>query len=163
MFSGHGSLLVVWESHSQSWPSRGAIRLHLHGCNHFGGVVYSWRAIGFHAVDRRIHSTCGQVHQSCHGCCCWLEFLFVCPALYFGGLLTGDRGYQLAIVCPAELSAAATVIQFWRPDINPAVWLSVFIIVIAVVNFSGVRIYGEVSGSCPPLWLRGTMPLTCSV
>jgi L-asparagine transporter-like permease len=55
------------------------------------------------------------------------------------------KGYSLAITCPAELSAAATVIQFWRPDISPAVWLSVFIFFIVVINFAGVRLYGEVN------------------
>ena len=53
-------------------------------------------------------------------------------------------GYTMAVTAPAELSAAATVINFWTSRINPAVWYSVFIVVIAVVNFSGVRLYGEV-------------------
>jgi amino acid transporter len=68
---------------------------------------------------------------------------FVQPAL---GTATGwNFWYTMAITAPAELSAAATLINFWDNDINPAVWYSVFIVVIVVINFCGVKIYGEVS------------------
>ena len=50
----------------------------------------------------------------------------------------------MAITAPAELSAAATLIGFWNQSINPAVWYSVFIVVIVAINFCGVRLYGEV-------------------
>ncbi|CZR53227.1 probable general amino acid permease [Phialocephala subalpina] len=66
---------------------------------------------------------------------------FIDPAM--GAAIGWNFWYSLAITCPAELSAAATVIQFWRDDINPAVWLSIFIVVITIINFCGVRIYGE--------------------
>ena len=68
---------------------------------------------------------------------------FVQPAL---GTATGwNFWYTMAVTAPAELSAAATLINFWDNDINPAVWYSVFIIVIVIINFCGVKIYGEVS------------------
>ncbi len=50
----------------------------------------------------------------------------------------------MAISVPAELSAAATLIQFWDTTTNPAVWLTVFLVVIVTLNFCGVRLYGEV-------------------
>lgn len=50
----------------------------------------------------------------------------------------------MAISVPAELSAAATLVQFWDSTTNPAVWITVFLVVIVVLNFSGVRLYGEV-------------------
>lgn len=50
----------------------------------------------------------------------------------------------MTISVPAELSAAATVIQFWNKSINPAVWISVFLVFIVVLNFCEVRLYGEV-------------------
>lgn len=53
-------------------------------------------------------------------------------------------GYTMAISVPAELSAAATLVQFWDSTTNPAVWITVFLVVIVVLNFSGVRLYGEV-------------------
>lgn len=50
----------------------------------------------------------------------------------------------MAISVPAELSAAATLIQFWDSTTNPAVWITVFLVVIVCLNFCGVRMYGEV-------------------
>lgn len=51
----------------------------------------------------------------------------------------------MAISVPAELSAAATLVQFWPRGaaVNPAVWITVFLVVIAALNFCGVRLYGE--------------------
>ncbi|KNG44681.1 amino acid permease [Stemphylium lycopersici] len=66
---------------------------------------------------------------------------FVQPAL---GIATGwNFWYTMAITAPAELAAAATLINFWNNDINPAVWYSVFIVIIVVINFCGVKVYGE--------------------
>ncbi|KAH7374125.1 amino acid permease [Cadophora sp. MPI-SDFR-AT-0126] len=66
---------------------------------------------------------------------------FIEPAL---GAATGwNFWYTMAISVPAELSAAATLIQFWNASVNPAVWITVFLVVIAALNFCGVRLYGE--------------------
>lgn len=53
----------------------------------------------------------------------------------------------MAISVPAELSAAATLVQFWDTHTSPAVYLTVFLVVIVGLNFSGVRLYGEVMSS----------------
>lgn len=50
----------------------------------------------------------------------------------------------MAISVPAELSAAATLVQFWDTTTSPAVWITVFLVVIVTLNFCGVRFYGEV-------------------
>lgn len=50
----------------------------------------------------------------------------------------------MAITVPAEISAAATVIQFWNASVNPGVWITVFLAVIVTLNLCGVRLYGEV-------------------
>ncbi|KAA8573415.1 hypothetical protein EYC84_005001 [Monilinia fructicola] len=66
---------------------------------------------------------------------------FVEPAL---GAATGwNFWYTMAISVPAEMSAAATLVQFWDSNTNPAVWLTVFLAVIICLNFCGVRMYGE--------------------
>jgi len=66
---------------------------------------------------------------------------FMEPAL---GAATGwNFWYTMAISVPAELSAAATLIQFWNTSVNPAVWITVFLVVIAALNFCGVKLYGE--------------------
>lgn len=64
----------------------------------------------------------------------------------YGVGFSADRqlGYTMAITVPAEISAAATVIQFWNKSINPGVWITVFLVVIVALNLCGVRLYGEV-------------------
>lgn len=63
----------------------------------------------------------------------------------------------MAISAPTEITAAATLVQFWDVDVSPAVWITVFGVFIVVVNFCGVRLYGEVCASkhfcCPVLTL----------
>ncbi|BDD63609.1 hypothetical protein MPDQ_004261 [Monascus purpureus] len=66
---------------------------------------------------------------------------YVEPAL--GAAAGWNFWYAMTISVPAELSAAATVIQFWNKSINPAVWISVFLVFIVVLNFCEVRLYGE--------------------
>ncbi|KAF4472308.1 GAP1-General amino acid permease [Fusarium albosuccineum] len=57
-------------------------------------------------------------------------------------------GWQYALswltVLPFELIAAALTIEFWRDDIHKAVWISVFLVALMVVQVFGVRGYGEV-------------------
>ncbi|WYZ38131.1 hypothetical protein EsH8_III_000045 [Colletotrichum jinshuiense] len=66
---------------------------------------------------------------------------FVEPAL---GAATGwNFWYTMSISVPAEISAAATLIQFWNTSVNPGVWITVFLVFIVTVNFCGVRLYGE--------------------
>ncbi|KAJ3549696.1 hypothetical protein NM208_g369 [Fusarium decemcellulare] len=66
---------------------------------------------------------------------------FVEPAL---GAATGwNFWYTMSITIPAEISAAATLIQFWNTSINPGVWITVFLVFIIALNLCGVRLYGE--------------------
>ncbi|KAI0911517.1 amino acid permease [Ustulina deusta] len=57
-------------------------------------------------------------------------------------------GWEYAIgwltVLPFELIAAAGTIKFWRDDINAAVWVTVFLAVLVLIQVFGVRGYGEV-------------------
>ncbi|KAH8674276.1 amino acid permease [Xylariales sp. PMI_506] len=66
---------------------------------------------------------------------------FLQPA--FGAATGWNYWYMMCITGPAELSAAATLIGFWNTSISPAVWYTVFIVVIVAMNFCGVRVYGE--------------------
>ncbi|KAJ5087268.1 hypothetical protein N7456_010884 [Penicillium angulare] len=66
---------------------------------------------------------------------------FVEPAL---GAATGwNFWYTMAISAPTEITAAATLIQFWNTEVNVAVWIAVFGLFIVALNFCGVRLYGE--------------------
>lgn len=51
----------------------------------------------------------------------------------------------MSITAPTEITAAATLIEFWQVDVNMAVWITVFGVFIVAVNFCDVRVYGEVS------------------
>lgn len=45
--------------------------------------------------------------------------------------------YNWVIVLPAELSAASVLIGFWNKEINPAVWITICMIVVVVINLLG--------------------------
>lgn len=42
-----------------------------------------------------------------------------------------------------ELVTASITIKYWNTNINPAVWVSIFYLVVLVINFIGARGYGE--------------------
>lgn len=44
---------------------------------------------------------------------------------------------------PAELSAAAVLIGYWDQKTNPAVWITITMIVTIVINMFGAGVYGE--------------------
>lgn len=46
-------------------------------------------------------------------------------------------------ILPSEISAAALVVGYWS-DLNPAVWISIFIVVIVAMNSYNIRFYGEI-------------------
>lgn len=54
-----------------------------------------------------------------------------------------DYAIGWLIVLPFELIAAGVTISFWRDDINNGVWISVFLVLLVVVQVFGVRGYGE--------------------
>ncbi|KAI4730240.1 AAT family amino acid transporter [Aureobasidium sp. EXF-10728] len=59
-------------------------------------------------------------------------------------------GWQYAIqwltILPFELTAASITIDFWKgaAHINVGVWIAIFLVCLAAINFLGVRAYGEV-------------------
>jgi len=57
-------------------------------------------------------------------------------------------GWQYAfgwlVVLPFELVAASITIEFWRDDIPMAVWVAAFLVFLIIIQFFGVRGYGEV-------------------
>ncbi|KAG4218713.1 hypothetical protein PC116_g32807 [Phytophthora cactorum] len=67
---------------------------------------------------------------------------FVDPAWGFA------TGWNYAIawltVLPFELIAAGMTIEFWRSDLNIAIWVTVFLVILALIQIFGVRGYGEV-------------------
>ncbi|GAA6016436.1 hypothetical protein JCM11491_002411 [Sporobolomyces phaffii] len=66
---------------------------------------------------------------------------FVSPAFSFA--MGWNYWYNWTIVLPAELSAAAVLIGYWDKTTNPAVWITVCLVVACAINFGGSRAYGE--------------------
>ncbi|KAI0036687.1 amino acid permease [Vararia minispora EC-137] len=67
---------------------------------------------------------------------------FVDPALSF--TMGWNYWYNWVIVLPAELSAAAVLVDYWdrNSNLNPA-WISICMLVIILINFLGAGAYGE--------------------
>jgi len=55
-----------------------------------------------------------------------------------------DYALTWLTILPFELIAASITIQYWRDDISMGVWVTVFLVVLCVIQFFGVRGYGEV-------------------
>jgi yeast amino acid transporter len=51
--------------------------------------------------------------------------------------------YSFAIFVPFELTASALVIEYWHPNVNSAVWITVFLVTIVILNLLPVKYYGE--------------------
>ncbi|PWZ00333.1 hypothetical protein BCV70DRAFT_200497 [Testicularia cyperi] len=66
---------------------------------------------------------------------------FVDPSL--GMALGWNYWWCYAIGWASELSAASAVIQYWNTDLNIAIWISIMMVVGALLNFAGVNVYGE--------------------
>jgi amino acid transporter len=61
----------------------------------------------------------------------------------WGFAMAWNYAMQWLIVMPLELVAASIVIGYWDLTINPAAWVVIFYVVIVMINFFGVRGYGE--------------------
>lgn len=68
---------------------------------------------------------------------------FVDPAPGFA--LGYTHWFKYIIVTPNQLTAAALVIQHWRPPerVNPGAFITVFFVIILATNYFGVRFFGE--------------------
>ncbi|CUM64879.1 uncharacterized protein PRCAT00002495001 [Priceomyces carsonii] len=66
---------------------------------------------------------------------------YVDPAL---GFAAGWNYFlKYAIVFSSNLTAAGLIIQYWLPNLNVAVWVSVFYVIIVAINYLGSKYYGE--------------------
>ncbi|KAF8516104.1 amino acid permease [Hysterangium stoloniferum] len=66
---------------------------------------------------------------------------FVDPSFSFA--MGWNYWYNWIIVLPAELSAASVLINYWNKTVNDAVWVTIFFIVVVVINLLGAGVYGE--------------------
>ncbi|KAI8659067.1 Amino acid permease [Fusarium sp. Ph1] len=59
--------------------------------------------------------------------------------------------YSLGILVPYELTAVALLVEYWDPSVNPAVWMTILLVIIVSLNFLPVQWFGEVE-----FWAAGT-------
>ncbi|CAG8982008.1 hypothetical protein HYALB_00004877 [Hymenoscyphus albidus] len=57
--------------------------------------------------------------------------------------VSGDYVFQWAIVLPLELVVAGFTVQYWNTEINVAVWITVFLVAIILINVAGVLGFAE--------------------
>lgn len=68
---------------------------------------------------------------------------FVDPALGFA--LGWTYWCKYVITTPNQLTASALIIQEWKPatEVNPGVWIAIFMVTIIAINYFGIRFFGE--------------------
>ncbi|KAI9063004.1 amino acid permease [Trametes sanguinea] len=66
---------------------------------------------------------------------------FVDPAFSF--TMGWNYWYNWTIILPAELSAAAVLINYWNKSVNNAVWITICLVVVVTINMFGAGVYGE--------------------
>ena len=63
--------------------------------------------------------------------------------------------YSLGILVPNEVTAAALVINYWPNDVHVGVWITIFLVVIVILNVMPVKFYGETE-----FWFAGIKIIT---
>ncbi|KAK0208559.1 amino acid permease [Desarmillaria ectypa] len=66
---------------------------------------------------------------------------FVDPALSF--TMGWNYWYNWTIILPAELSAAAILINYWNKTVNNSAWITICLVVVVTINMFGAGVYGE--------------------
>ncbi|EGW31540.1 general amino acid permease [Spathaspora passalidarum NRRL Y-27907] len=61
----------------------------------------------------------------------------------FGFAIAWNYALQWLTTMPLQLIAASLTIKFWTDSINPAVFITIFYVVIVLINLFGVKGYGE--------------------
>jgi len=51
--------------------------------------------------------------------------------------------FQWAIVLPLEITVASFTINYWPVDVHVAVWITMFLLILIIINIFGVLGYGE--------------------
>lgn len=61
----------------------------------------------------------------------------------WGFAMGWNYAMQWLVVFPLELVAASITLDYWQSPVHPAVWVTIFWVVIVIINFFGVKGYGE--------------------
>lgn len=94
------------------------------------GIFMVMRALGEMAVHNPISGSFGRY-----------------ATMYLGslaGFITGwTYVFEMVLVCLADITAFSIYMHFWLPDISPWIWTLGITIIIAIMNLSSVKIFGE--------------------
>ncbi|CAD1811650.1 Amino acid permease family protein [Candida parapsilosis] len=66
---------------------------------------------------------------------------FLSPS--FGFALGWNYWYAFSILVGAEVTAAAVVVEYWTKSVNTAIWITVLLAIIIMMNMTSVRFFGE--------------------
>lgn len=66
---------------------------------------------------------------------------FLDPA--WGFAMGWNYALQWLVVLPLEIIAASITINFWNSNVDHAVWVTIFLVLIIGINLFGVKGYGE--------------------
>ncbi|KAK7951890.1 amino acid permease [Apiospora aurea] len=66
---------------------------------------------------------------------------FIDPS--WGFAMGWNYALQWLVVLPLEIIAASITISFWNPNIDRAIFVSIFLVIIVFINLFGVKGYGE--------------------
>lgn len=66
---------------------------------------------------------------------------FISPS--WGFAMGWNYVFQWAIVLPLELVVASITVGYWSPDTNVAVWITIFLVAIVLINVFGVLGFAE--------------------
>ncbi|KAI1079418.1 amino acid permease [Whalleya microplaca] len=61
----------------------------------------------------------------------------------WGFAMGWNYALQWLVALPLEIIAASITITYWSPDINKAIFVTIFLITVVVINLFGVKGYGE--------------------
>ncbi|CAI5758691.1 unnamed protein product [Candida verbasci] len=68
--------------------------------------------------------------------------LFIDKSIGFA--IAWNYALQWLVTMPLQLIAGAMCVQYWRPDLHPAIFVTVFYVVIVWLNLFGVKRYGDI-------------------
>lgn len=66
---------------------------------------------------------------------------FIDPSVGFA--VAWNYFIQFLVLLPLELVSSSITMKFWNTSVNPDVWVLIFYLVVVLINFFGVRAYGE--------------------
>ncbi|ORY24876.1 amino acid permease [Naematelia encephala] len=105
------------------------------------GLVLGYALIGF--VCFCVMTALGEMiaYMPIEGGIITLANRIVDPA--FATALSFNYAYCYLFILPAEISAAAVLINYWITSVNNAVWITIGIVLVVGINLMGAKFYGE--------------------